>query len=98
MIGQSDPPSRNGSSGTPASDWRALLDRLRACPAAWLSLGKRRAGSVAIVTAIAFPVMIGFVGLSIEVGMWLLVKRAMQGAADVASYSGVVALLSGSPN
>ncbi|HVH75896.1 MAG TPA: pilus assembly protein TadG-related protein [Stellaceae bacterium] len=98
MIGHNDPPSRKGSSGTPASDCRALLDRFLACPAAWLSRGRRRAGSVAIVTAIAFPVMIGFVGLTIEVGMWLLVKRAMQGAADVASYSGAVALLNGSPN
>jgi Flp pilus assembly protein TadG len=52
---------------------------------------RSRRGSVAVIFAITLPVMIGFVGLAIEVGMWLLVKRAMQGAADAAAYSAAIA-------
>lgn len=104
MIGEQNPASRIGSKVSAAVEEaaprrvRGLLGRLARRIAPQRSGIRADAGSVAIVTAIAFPVMIGFVGLTVEVGMWLLVKRAMQGAADVASYSGAVALLNGSPN
>ncbi|HEV2300880.1 MAG TPA: pilus assembly protein TadG-related protein [Stellaceae bacterium] len=104
MTWQRKPASRTGPKSAASAEGGAacragrLVARFGEFAAPRRKGRKARAGSVAIVTAIAFPVMIGFVGLTIEVGMWLLVKRAMQGAADVASYSGAVALLSGSPN
>src|SRR5690349_12751302 len=44
-------------------------------------------GAVAVVTAIVFPLLLGFGSLGIEVGHWYLVQRQMQGAADAAAIS-----------
>jgi Flp pilus assembly protein TadG len=44
-------------------------------------------GAVAVTTAIAFPILLGFSALGIEVGHWYLVQRQMQGAADAAAIS-----------
>src|ERR1051326_986711 len=44
-------------------------------------------GAVAVTTAIAFPILLGFSALGVEVGHWYLVQRQMQGAADAAAIS-----------
>ena len=44
-------------------------------------------GAVAIITAFALPVLLGFASLGIEVGHWYLGQRTMQGAADAAAIS-----------
>ena len=44
-------------------------------------------GAVAVVSAIVFPVLLGFTSLGIEVGHWYLVQRTMQGSADAAAIS-----------
>jgi hypothetical protein len=44
-------------------------------------------GGVVVFTAIALPVLFGFVSLGVEVGHWYLVQREMQGAADAAAIS-----------
>jgi hypothetical protein len=61
----------------------------------WLSPLCDRRASVAIITAVAFPLMLGFVGLASEVSLWMLQRRVMQGVADAAAYSGAVAIASG---
>jgi hypothetical protein len=53
--------------------------------------GDRR-GAAALLFAIMVPVMMGFAGLGIEVGFWLMEARAMQGAADAAAASAATAL------
>jgi Flp pilus assembly protein TadG len=47
-------------------------------------------GAVAIITAFALPVFLGFTSLGIEVGHWYLGQRIMQGAADAAAISATV--------
>jgi Putative Flp pilus-assembly TadE/G-like len=44
-------------------------------------------GAVAVATAIALPILLGFSALGVEVGHWYLVQREMQGAADAAAIS-----------
>ena len=44
-------------------------------------------GAVAVVSAIVFPVLLGFTSLGIEVGHWYLVQRTMQASTDAAAMS-----------
>src|SRR3954470_2947295 len=46
-----------------------------------------RKGAIAVVTAVALPLLLGFTALGVEVGHWYLVQRQMQGAADAAAIS-----------
>nr|WP_281402303.1 Tad domain-containing protein [Rhizobium leucaenae] len=55
------------------------------------SLGGDRKGSIAIMTAICLPVVLGFAALSIEYGYGLLVRDQNQRTADLASYAGALA-------
>jgi len=55
-------------------------------------------GGVAAAFAIALTVMIGFGGAATEIGSWLLTRRAMQGAADAAAVSALVATAKGGPD
>lgn len=53
---------------------------------------KSRRGNVAIITALAAPVLIGFCGLGADAGYWFYRQRDLQSAADIAAYDGAVAL------
>jgi Flp pilus assembly protein TadG len=55
-------------------------------------------GSIAIVSAIVLPVLVGFATLGIEAGNWYRVGRAMQGAADAAAMSAAASYLAGESN
>jgi Flp pilus assembly protein TadG len=46
-----------------------------------------RRGAVAIAVAVLLPVLIGFAGIGIEVGLWFAVQRQNQSAADAAAIS-----------
>jgi Flp pilus assembly protein TadG len=46
-----------------------------------------RTGAVAVAVAVLLPVLIGFAGLGIEVGLWFAVQRQNQSAADAAAIS-----------
>ena len=52
-------------------------------------------GSVAVVAALLFPVLIGGMGLGAEVGYWYVTQRKLQHAADASAYAAVVRLKSG---
>lgn len=82
--------SAGGSNPSAQPESTAGASNRRSCKLGRRFGGSRR-GSVAVIFAITMPVMIGFIGLTVEVGMWLLVKRAMQGAADAAAYSAAIA-------
>jgi len=47
-------------------------------------LWKDEGGAIAVITALALTVLIGVVGLAIDVGMWYQTDRALQNAADAA--------------
>lgn len=66
----------------------AILHRLLRCDS----------GSIAIVSAIVLPVLVGFATLGIEAGNWYRVGRAMQGAADAAAMSAAASYLAGESN
>jgi Flp pilus assembly protein TadG len=53
----------------------------------WVRFWRDRHGVVAIAVAMLLPVLIGFAGLGIEVGMWFWVQRQNQSAADAAAIS-----------
>ncbi|GGA99043.1 hypothetical protein GCM10011491_29120 [Brucella endophytica] len=54
-----------------------------------------RSGAIAILAALALPVVIGFVALSVEYGHGLLKKVENQRVADVAAYAGALAYNAG---
>lgn len=54
-----------------------------------------RSGSVAAVTALALPVLVGVAGLAVETGLWFAERRNLQNAADAAALSGAFELTAG---
>ncbi|HYD29620.1 MAG TPA: pilus assembly protein TadG-related protein [Azospirillaceae bacterium] len=53
----------------------------------WAALGTDTSGVVGILFALALPILVGFTGLGIEVGLWYLDRRETQMAADAAAVS-----------
>ncbi|MDX0891674.1 hypothetical protein GOE07_12220 [Sinorhizobium medicae] len=51
---------------------------------------KAEGGAVAVIAAVAFPVLVGAMGLCAETGYWYLEKRKLQHAADVSAYAAAV--------
>jgi hypothetical protein len=68
----------------------AVLDRIT-------RLIRDRRGALLATTALALPVIAGFAGLGIEVGMWYSDKRDLQTAADAAALSGAFERVRGNP-
>ncbi len=56
-----------------------------------------RQGVIAVMLALLLPVMVGFVGLGVEVGLWFQLKRDVQTAADAAAIAGAYEVLESSP-
>lgn len=56
---------------------------------------KDKRGASAIIFAISLPVLIGFIGLGAEVGLWYLTERKIQSQADMAAYTSALTLRSG---
>jgi Flp pilus assembly protein TadG len=48
-------------------------------------------GATAVITGFAITVIIGFEGLGVDVANWEVTRCSVQGAADQAAYSAVVA-------
>ncbi len=61
-----------------------LLDKLRQ------RMLRSRRGTVAVMAAIATPIVVGFAGFGVEVGTWHTSKRTLQTAADAAANSGAL--------
>jgi Flp pilus assembly protein TadG len=75
-----------GRSHRPASPWhRPSLPAIR----------RDAGGAIAVVTALALTVLIGVIGLAIDVASWQVTTRQMQGAADQAAIGAVLAYLAG---
>jgi Flp pilus assembly protein TadG len=56
-------------------------------PPIWARFLRDRRGVVAIAVAVLLPVLIGFAGIGIEVGLWFAVQRQNQSATDAAAIS-----------
>lgn len=74
--------------GNLALECRYTLKRLR----------REDSGATAIMTAFASIILIGFVGLGTEVGMWYAERRAMQTASDAAAMGGAFEIFKGGEN
>lgn len=59
-----------------------------ACAGLVRRIGRDERGATAIMTALVSVILIGFVGLGTEVGMWYSERRAMQTASDAAAMGG----------
>jgi Flp pilus assembly protein TadG len=53
----------------------------------WARFSRDRRGAVAVAVAVLLPVLVGFAGIGIEVGLWFAVQRQNQSAADAAAIS-----------
>ncbi|WP_119302135.1 pilus assembly protein TadG-related protein [Dongia deserti] len=58
------------------------------CRSSLQRLRREEDGATALMTALAMIVLVGFVGLGTEVGLWYAERRAMQTAADAAAMGG----------
>lgn len=70
---------------------RPILDTLR-------NLRRNRLGGIFIYTAVAAPVIFGFAGMSIDIGVWYANKRLTQAAADSAAIAGALEVLRSDSN
>src|SRR5262249_32674012 len=52
-----------------------------------LRFGRDESGSYLIITGLLIPVLVGFLGLGTEIGLWLYRHQTLQGAADSAAVS-----------
>jgi len=76
------------SKSHPSLPFYRLLRQLR-------RFGMAECGAIAVIMALSLPVVIGFVGLGVEVGLWFHAKRGLQSAADAAALSGAYERLAG---
>lgn len=56
-------------------------------PRLWVRFSRDPRGAVALAVAVLLPVLIGFAGIGVEVGMWFAVQRQNQSATDAAAIS-----------
>ena len=61
----------------------------------WQRFVHDRRGVTAVFVALAATVLIGFVGLGAETGLWYALKRQDQSAADAAAISGAYEVAAG---
>jgi Flp pilus assembly protein TadG len=52
-------------------------------------------GATAVMVAITLPVLIGFETLGVETGLWYMIKRQSQSAADAAAIAAVYEIIAG---
>jgi Flp pilus assembly protein TadG len=53
----------------------------------WAGFLRDRRGVVGVAVAVLLPVLVGFAGIGIEVGLWFAIQRQNQSAADAAAIS-----------
>jgi len=53
----------------------------------WAGFLRDRRGVVGVALAVLLPVLVGFAGIGIEVGLWFAIQRQNQSAADAAAIS-----------
>ncbi|MCH7931541.1 MAG: pilus assembly protein, partial [Proteobacteria bacterium] len=53
-------------------------------------------GATAVMLVLLIPVLIGFMGISVDVGLWYTARRGMQNMADAAAMSGASEIANGS--
>lgn len=70
---------------SPSKGWYGRSTRLLICARRF---GRAKSGAIALITALCLPVVVGFVGMGVEVGLWYQAQRGLQTATDAAAISG----------
>lgn len=65
-------------------------------PGGRLALRKDQAGVIIVIFALMLPIIVGFVGLGVETGLWFSSRREVQGAADAAAIAAAYEIRDGS--
>ena len=81
------PPNCSGSTEQAIADGPVSPSNFAASKSALTKFGKNESGAIAVMFALMLPVLIGFVGLGIDAGMWFQERRSMQTATDAAAVS-----------
>ncbi len=98
------PPRKRGStdkldSRLRGNDERRVCAReahdIALCRSFLVRFARDQRGVSAIIFAIILPVLLGMVGLSVEVGLWYSKKRTLQAAADAGAMAGALVLYQG---
>ncbi len=61
-----------------------------AAPGVMRRMSKNTSGSVIVLAAILFPIILGGIGLGVETSFWYMTQRKLQHAADVAAHAAAV--------
>ncbi len=61
----------------------------------WKAFTGDEKGIIIVMFALMLPLLVGFVGLGVEVAFWFTLKRDMQAAADAAAIAGSYELAEG---
>jgi Flp pilus assembly protein TadG len=77
---------------TQAKNTSPLRSRLAACSHRFISFAGDQSGASFVITALAFPVILGFAGLGLDAAIWYQDKRHNQTIADNAAVAGTIAL------
>lgn len=80
------PRGRFGFAPKDAIGFTARLSNIMTCNRLLACLANRR-GAIGVFAAVTLPVLIGAMGLGVEVSYWYLHQRAMQNAADAAAIA-----------
>jgi hypothetical protein len=79
-----------------ASKEQGMLQRLRLKGARLIGDFRRdTSGIIAIMVVLLVPVMVGMMGLTVDVGLWYAAKRTMQNGADAAALAAGTELING---
>ena len=82
--------ARRSKTRNDADNPTVVNQRLRGALACWRRFVKDKGGAILIIFAFTLPILIGGVGLGIEMGLWYLEKRKVQEAADSGALSGAL--------
>jgi hypothetical protein len=63
-----------------------------------MRVSQDKRGAAAMMVAAALPVLIGFETLGVETGLWYMIKRQNQSAADAAAIAAAYEVLGGKPD
>lgn len=72
----------------PASGARRLVGRF--C--------RNDSGAIAVMVVLLVPVLVGMMGIAIDVSLWYMIKRNLQNAADAAAVSASFEIVNGNPD
>src|ERR1041385_2163471 len=67
-------------------------------PHIFFSFARQRNGNVLLTLGLALPVLVGFLGMGVETGVWYVERRQVQTQADAGALAGAYSLAGGYPS